>query len=117
MAETCPRCTEPVDGHTVAALRTCLSELHDHVAPFEPIPMTSQDIACVTAGSIAVRAGVHDSALGTHPVLVFDFATPDGPIAPIALVLDVTHMRSVRTLVGSAIDAAVKAARKHRGRS
>lgn len=114
--ETCPRCERVTDEHTVAELRTCLGDLYEHDLPFEEIPETTQDLQVVTAGSLTVKAGVHGSPLGTHPVLVFDFGSPEGPLPPIALILDDSHMRSLRTVVGSAIDAALKAARKHRGR-
>lgn len=110
--EDCARCGRPVDEHTVAEWRSCLSDLHDHDLPFEENPDTQQDLQVITAGSIAVKAGVHRSEIGTFPVLVFEFSGPDGPLPPIALLLDSTHMRSVRTLVGSAIDAALKAARR-----
>lgn len=96
------------------ALRACLSDLYDHDLPFEERQIGAQDLDCITAGSVAVKAGVQATPVGTFPVLVFEFSGPDGPVPPIALVLDDTHMRSVRTLVGSAIDAAVKAARKAR---
>ena len=112
--ESCPRCQRPVDEHTVAEWRTCLSDLHDHNLPFEQIPETEQDLQVVTAGAIAVKAGVSRSPVGTFPVLVFDFTGTEGPLPSIALVLDTTHMRSVRHLVGQAIDAAVTAARRAR---
>lgn len=105
---------EPVDTHTVAEFRRCLADLYDHDLPFENVDLPEQDMQVVNAGSVAVKAGVHSSPVGTFPVLVFEFAGPDGVLPPIALVLDDTHMRSVRHLVGSAIDAAVKAARKRR---
>lgn len=111
---SCARCSLPVDDHTVAEWSTCMSDLHDHDLPFEVIPETVHDVEAVMVGSVAVKAGVHDSPLGAFPVLVFEFTDPSGPLPPIMLVLDATHMRSVRTLVGSAIDAACKAARRRR---
>ena len=112
--EICPGCPRPVDGHTVAELRTCLSALHDHHLPFEEADLGEQDLQVVNVGSIAIKAGVHASPIGTFPVLVFEFSGPDGPLPPIALVLDDNHMRSVRQLVSSAVDAAIRAARKRR---
>lgn len=112
--DTCERCGQVVDEHTVAEFRRCLSDLHDHDLPFEEMPETDQTLSVITAGAIAVKAGVHRSELGNFPVLIFDFSSPSGPVPPIALVLDSTHMRSVRTLVGSAIDGAIRASRKGR---
>lgn len=113
-AELCERCDQPVDTHTVAEWRRCLADLHDHHLPFEAVDLPEQDMQVINAGSVAVKGGVHSSPMGSFPVLVFEFSGPDGPVPPIALVLDDTHMRSVRHLVGRAIDAAVKAARKRR---
>lgn len=112
--ELCPRCGRVVDEHTVAEFRSCMADLHEHDLPFEQIPETQQALDTVLAGSVAVKAAVHDSELGSFPVLVFEFGTPEGPLAPISLVLDTDHMRSVRRLVGSAVDAALKATVKHR---
>lgn len=114
-ATDCGMCSRPIDDHTVAEFRACQSALHDHDLPFESIPQTDQTLDGVWVGAIAVRAAVHKSPLGVHPVLVFDFTAPDVPLPPIALVLDTTHMRSVRHLVGQAIDAAVTGARRTRG--
>ena len=113
-AETCERCDQPVDDHTVGEWRRCLADLHEHHLPFEHADLGDQELQVINAGSVAVKAGVHSSPIGAFPVLVFEFSGPDGVIPPIALVLDDTHMRSVRHLVGSAIDAAIKAARKRR---
>jgi hypothetical protein len=113
-AETCERCSQPVDDHLVSQLRRCLSDLHSHDLPFEETGIVEQDLQVLNAGAMAVKAGVTSSPLGTHPVLVFESTGPDGLIPPIALVLDDTHMRSVRQLVGSAADAAIRAARNHR---
>jgi hypothetical protein len=112
--ETCERCGTAIDDHTVAELRRCMSDLHSHHLPFEEADLGDQDLQVLNAGAIAVKAGVTSSPLGTHPVLVFEFTGPDGVIPPIALVLDDTHMRSVRHLLGSAVDAAIRAAWSHR---
>lgn len=112
MDKTCPVCPKPVDDHTVAELRDHLSEVHDHDIPFEAIPLTWQDLEVVMAGSVAVKAGTHQSPVGNYPVLVFEFTSHDGPLPPIALVLDAQHMKSVKTLVGAAVDQSISAARK-----
>ena len=111
---SCERCGRVVDAHTVGEWRACLADLHEHDLPFEEVDLGDQDLQVVNVGSVAVKAGVHSSPVGSFPVLVFEFAGPDGVLPPIALVLDDTHMRSVRQLVGSAIDAAIRAARKRR---
>lgn len=115
--ELCPKCGEPVGSHTVDQLHACLAPLYDHDLPFEELPADQQgerEIQKIPCGSLAVKAGSYRSPLGVHPVLQFEFSGPDGPLPPIMLILDDTHMRSVRTLVGSAIDAALKAARRAR---
>lgn len=112
--ELCGRCGRVVNEHTVGEWRTCLSDLHDHILPFEAMPETQQTLDMVMAGSIVVKAAVHDSPIGAFPVLVFEFTTPEGPLAPIGLMLDSTHMRSVRHLIGQSIDAALTAARRRR---
>ena len=111
--ETCPRDGRPIDEHTVGEFKQCMSDLHDHDLPFEHLGQpVDQDLAVVLAGAISVKAGTHRSEVGKYPVLVFEFTTTDGPLQPIALVLDTTAMRAVRTLVGSAVEAAVLAARR-----
>lgn len=110
----CPRCTRPTGEHTVDEFTRCMADLHDHDLPFESMPETQQTLDVVTAGSVAVKAGVQDSPLGAFPVLVFEFTSPTGPVPPIALILDAEHMRSVRRLVTTAVDAALKAARARR---
>lgn len=112
--ELCPKCQEPVGGHTVDLLKEHLSELHDHILPFEDTPETNQQIDTWMCGSVAIKAAVQRSAIGTFPVLVFEFTEATGPLPPITLILDDTHMRSVPTLVRSATEAAIKAARKAR---
>lgn len=115
-AENCPGCGRLVDEHLVSELRVCLSDLSDHDLPFEEFPEQQRTLDVVNAGSVAVQASVHDSPMGSYPVLVFNFSDPSGPLPPIALILDETHMRSVRTLVGQAIDAALLATRRRRNR-
>lgn len=113
-AETCERCATSIDHHTVAELRRCMADLHSHDLPFEEADLGDQHLRVLNAGSVAVKAGVSSSPLGTHPVLVFEFTGPDGVIPPIALILDDASMRSVRQLVSSAVDASIRAARKAR---
>lgn len=112
--QLCPTCQRPIGIHTVDELSEHLATVHDHEMPFEAMPETTQDLQMLPAGSVAVRAAVQRTSIGTFPVLVFDFAGPAGVIPSIALLLDEQHMRSVRTLVGAAIDAALKAARRAR---
>lgn len=112
--EPCPRCQQPVGTHTVDELSSHLSDLHDHHNEFAETPETQQQIQGVRAGSIAVRAGVQQTSIGAFPVLVFDFAGPDGVVPPIMLLLDDSAMRNVRHLIGTAIDAAIKHARRAR---
>lgn len=112
--EPCPTCDEPIGTHTVDLLAEHLAQVSSYDLPFEEIPETQQDLPMVLRGSVTVKAAFHSSALGSHPVLVFEFTTPEGPLPPIGLLLDDTHMRSLRQTVSAAIDAAIKAARKHR---
>lgn len=112
-----PSCDKLVDDHTVKELREHLSELYDHDHPYEETPggAVQQELQVVHAGSLMVRAGsMTTSVAGVVPVLIFDFGTPDGPLAPIALILDDARMRSIRQVVSEAIDGALRAARKAR---
>lgn len=115
--EPCPRCGERVGDHTVDLLGEHLGDLYNHHLPYEETAEpVDQQVSMLRAGSIDLRAGVQQTAIGSFPVLVFDFAGPDGVIPPIGLLLDEAGMRNVRLLVGQAIDGAIKAARRNRGR-
>lgn len=113
----CERCDRVIGDHTVREWRQCLSDLYEYEMPFEDIAggkPVDQEMEMILAGNITVRSAVHRSPVGVFPVLVFDFGTAKGPVAPIGLILDTNHMRSVRHIVGNAIDSAVKAARRAR---
>jgi hypothetical protein len=114
--EPCPTCTEPVGAHTVDQLAAHLSDVADFHLPFEEFDREQEQTLDPhgMAGSIVVKAAAIRSSIGVYPVLVFEFSGPAGPMPPISLVLDDNRMRDVRHLVGTAIDAAIKGARKHR---
>lgn len=108
--ERCPRCDELVDEHTVAGLRTCMADLHDHHLPFEAAPAGLEQEAQQMAGGVVVKAGVMDHVIGRYPVLVFEFSGVAGPFKPITLLLDADAMRHVARLVSRSAEAAIKAA-------
>lgn len=110
--EPCPVCPMPVGEHTVDQLADHLSEAHDHDLPYEATPLKYQDMQVVVCGSLAVKAGTNQTPLGVFPVLLFEFTTTDGPLAPICLLLDARHMKSIKTLITAAVDGAVSAAKK-----
>lgn len=115
-AAACPVCPKPVDDHTVRELREHLSTVYDHHLPYEEHPLRNETFTPESfAGSVAIKAAAIATATGTYPVLVFDFGGNDNrSFPPIPLVLDDNAMRNLRRLVGDAIDAARKAARRNR---
>ena len=112
--QPCPVCQRAIGVHTVDELAEHLSSVHDHDLPFEEFPEREQEIQMVRAGSISVKAGAQKTAIGTFPVLIFEFSGPDGVLPPIGLLLDDRRMRDVRQLIGQSIDAALKHARRAR---
>jgi len=120
VTEVC-ECGKPTDDHTIRELRVCHPAERLNL-PYEECDM-SGNLADQgqLAGGLVVRGLVVDlpeSFGGTLclPALGFTFFGPDGltEVAKTLLVLDDNRMRNLRNIVGSAIDGALKHARRRR---
>lgn len=124
LANSCIECGQQWDDHTVAAFREHWAAAHPAVdLPYAPIePGTAQAVEVAMADFVTVAASVIPTPpaaqLGGMPshlaALVFTFSQGAKPFPPMALVLTDIGMRQLRTLLGDAIDASLKATRKVR---
>lgn len=118
----CPHCKLNIGDHTFRGYEQCLKDAgHDYVLPFEDIPgepVHFPGMEGVTVGEITCGAGFVQTDLGRMPVLRFIFAGPGNQpmsrvsLRPINLIMDPDALKSVRTLVGTAIDRAILGARR-----
>jgi hypothetical protein len=78
--EPCARCGRVIGDHTVDEWSVCLSDLHEHDLPFEAMSETDQTLDVVTAGGVAVKAGVHRSEIGSRSTLPLTRGVDDAPV-------------------------------------
>jgi hypothetical protein len=86
----------------------------DYDLPFEDIPGGEVNVdAGYMAGALSVGAGALPTEIfGNLPLLAFEFRGPEREPLRVTLVMDDRALRSVRTLVGTAIDRAILHARR-----
>lgn len=115
-----PSCGMLIDEHSFRLFREHNPAM---LLPYEPVeagPIEQIGPDGVIATSVIIKAmvvSVADPPPGMkqhHPALGFTFYGIDGreEVGRFTLVMDSTSMRSLRQIVGSAIDGALKAARR-----
>lgn len=114
-------CGKATDDHTLRELRVCHPAEALNLPYQEAAAQVPADEMGAMCSGMVVRGLVVPCPAGyglpsTLPALGFTFFAPDGltEVARILLVLDDDRMRELRTVVGSAIDGALKHARRRR---
>lgn len=123
-AHTCIECGLEWDDHTVKAFRDHWTAAHPPLdMPYAPTTGGPTTVAVATLADSVMVGGAavgmpHSAQLAglppALPALYFRFRSGAESVAEVTLVLGEEQVRSLRTLVGDAIDGSLRAARKAR---
>lgn len=121
-ADTCIECGVEWDDHTVRAFREHWPIAHPNLdMPYEPRPGDQVPVGAVAdnvmVAAVAVRLPDGAEFSGLPPVLPglrFWFGSGDAPLTEATLIMGEEQMRQLRLLVSTAIDDAMRQARRAR---